>query len=518
MSYRNAVRLGGALAGSMIALSAITALAAPSGWLAVDGSIRSVTGAVRDWANSGIGGPAGCPAGAVDVGGTGGLFNCGAPGAGSAPPSPPTLTPAAAADPSIIGSAFIVDPISGDTTACGLGDPTVFAGGSKNGDAINSYSETTQSVPAKDDLGNVYAVSHTRADNGHPELYFAAERLVNNGDSHIDFEFLQDRITVASACSGAFVGHRTEGDLLATVDFTVGGSLAGVTVYQWHCLAEPGPQPPDGTLCDPSGTTPPQHYQSIGTPPSLSFLVNATTVPCGGWVCRDKITGNSTQVAANDFMEGGIDLQGLPFTGCFNTFWPHTRTAQSFTSTLKDFAGPASLPSCRRPNSASTSAGSGQSLAPGSSVSDTVNVSSPAGFTPTGSVSFFFCGPSQVSAGGCPAPNGAQVGAAKTLVGGNATSDSTSNTSTLGRYCWRTDYTPDAQSQGVYLPATDTNATSECFTSAAAPTPTPTPSTPGLPATGAPPSPRPALPAWLAIMAGISAAALVAAGRARSRR
>jgi len=496
-----------ALAAAGIVLSTVAAFAAPSGWLALDGSIRSATGAVRDWANSGLGGPAGCPAGAVDVGGSGGLFNCGAPSGGAGPPSPPVLTPAAAADPSIIGSVFIVDPISSDTTACGVGDPTVIAGGGKNGDAISSYSLTTQSVPPKDDLGNVYAVSHTRADNGHPEFYFAAERLTNKGDSHIDFEFLQDRIGITAACSGSFVGHRTEGDLLATVALIVGGTVPTTTVYQWHCVAEPGPQPPDGTVCDPAGASPPQHYQSIGTPASIFFLVNAATVPCGGWVCRDQFTGNSTQVASNDFMEGGIDLQGLPFTGCFNTFLPHTRSAPEFDSTLKDFTGPAPLASCRNPTSSSTSTGAGGSLAPGSTVSDTAILASPAGFAPTGSLSFFLCGPAQVTAAGCPSPNGVQVGAAKTLVGGSATSDPTSNTWASGRYCWRTEYVPDALSQGVYLAASHTDATSECFTAA----PSPVSDTPGLPSAGTPPDPSraPLTLLWLVAVAGLAAASWV---------
>jgi len=493
-----------ALAAAGIVLSTVAAFAAPSGWLALDGSIRSATGAVRDWANSGLGGPAGCPAGAVDVGGSGGLFNCGASSGGTAPPSAPVLTPAAAADPSIIGSVFIVDPISGDTTACGPGDPTVLAAGGKNGDPISSYSLITKTtVGPKEDLSNVYAVSHTRADNGHPELYFAAERLTNNGDSHIDFEFLQDRIGITAACSGSFVGHRTEGDLLAVVDLTNGGSAATLSLWQWHCVAEPGPQPPDGTVCDPAGTSPPQHYQSIGTPPSIFFLVNAATVPCGGWVCRDQKTGNSTQVEAGDFMEGGIDLQGLPFTGCFNTFLPHTRESGQFTANLVDFTGPAPLASCRNPTSSSTSTGAGGSVAPGATVTDTATLSSPAGFAPTGSVSFFLCAPAppaQVT--DCPSPNGVQVGAAKTLSAGSATSDPTSNTSASGRYCWRTEYVPDAVSQGVYLAATHTDATTECFTAAVAS------NTPGLPSTGTPPDPgrAPLTLLWLVAVAGLAAA------------
>jgi len=483
-------------------------LAAPSGWLALDGSIRSATGTVRDWGNSGSGAPQGCAAGAVDVPGTGGIFNCGTPGAGSNPPSPPALTPAAAADPSIISSAFIVDPIATDTTSCGSGDPTVIVPGSKNGDPIDSYSLTTkQGFPAKDDLGNVYALSHTRSDNGHPELYFAAERLVNNGDSHIDFEFLQDSVKITSACSGSFVGHRTEGDLLAVVDLTNGGLTAEIAVFQWHCAAEPGPQPADGTVCDPSGSTPPQHYQPIANPGTVTFLVNAVDIPCGGWVCRDKITGTTTTVAARDFMEGGIDLQGLPFTGCFNTFLPHTRSAQSFSANLFDFTGPSPLASCRTPLTTSTSTGAGGSVAPGSSVTDTAAVSSPAGFAPTGSVSFFLCGPAPELVAGCPS-GGAQVGAAKMLAAGTASSDPTSSTATAGRYCWRTEYAPDAQSQGVYLAATHTNASTECFTVAVAPAPSPTPdlAAPGLPNTGRPPSgPRlPAEAAWLLAAAAVT--------------
>lgn len=513
-----------ALAGAPAAQAAIRATG-PSTWLDLDGSIRynPAAGGSHDWANSGAASPLNsCPAGAVDLNGAGGLFNCGSPGPAGGPPNPPALTPAAAADPSIISAAFIVDPISSDTTACGSGDPSVIAGGGKNGDPIGSYSLTTQSVPDKDDLGNVYAVSHTRADTGRPELFFAAERLVNNGDSHIDFEFLQSRVSITNTCAGSFTGQRTEGDLLAAVDFTGGGATAGITLYQWHCVAEPGPQPADGTVCDPAGTTPPEHYQTLPTPPALNFLVNAADVPCGGWICRDKLSGSSAVVSARDFLEGGIDLQEIPFTGCFNTFLPHTRTAQSFTSGLKDFTGPAGIDSCRTPALAS-SAGPGGTVAPGATVSDAFTAGSGgAGFTPTGTVSFFLCDPALVTAAGCPS-GGAPEGTA-TLVAGSAGSNP-ATVSGLGTYCWRAEYAPDANSTGVYLPSSHTNAGSECFTVAAAPAP------PGFPNTGGGPAaaPRAAGPApgdrpWWPLLAtglllGLASAAawrrLRAAARAR---
>ena len=339
--------MAAALAGSPASI-----LAAPSTWLEIDSNILTDAppGAIHDWANSGAASPTNtCPPvpGTVNVSGSGGLFNCGSPGSGSAPPSPPGLTAAASADKSIVSTLFAVDPLSSDTTACGAGDSTVLGGGLKNGDDINTFNFSTGNVPAKDDLGNIYAVSRIRAD-GHHELFFAAERLVNNGDSHMDFEFMQSKVTRSAGCSGTLSGHRTEGDLLLAVDFTNGGSLAGNSLFQWHCNADPGPQPPAGTVCDPSGATPVPHYQQIAPlPGTLTFLVNAATIACGGWICRDAVTGNATQIAANDFMEGGIDLAVLPFTGCFNTLLPHTRTAQSFTSGLKDFSGPDPFHTCR---------------------------------------------------------------------------------------------------------------------------------------------------------------------------
>src|SRR5438093_3176590 len=229
-----------------LSFTALQVFAAPSGWLNVDGNIQFAGGGgTVDWANSGPAGAA-CANGGVNISGSGGLFNCGAPGAGGNPPTAPTLTPAAAADASIISAVFIVDPISGDNPPCGPDDPTTLGGGQKNGDAITSYTFDHSTVPAKTELSNVYAVTHTRSDNNHPEIYFGAEKLTGNGDTHMDFEFLQSAVALTAGCSGSFTGNRTEGDLLVSVDFANGGAVPAASVHQWHCAVEPGPQPPDG--------------------------------------------------------------------------------------------------------------------------------------------------------------------------------------------------------------------------------------------------------------------------------
>src|SRR5262249_59751729 len=78
----------------------------------------------------------------------------------------------------------------------------------------------------------------------------------------------------------------------------------------------------------------------------------------------------------------------------------------------------------------------------------------------TGTVTFFVCQPNEVTAGqGCVAPAGTAIGSAKTLSSGQATSDATTNTTAVGTYCWRAEYSGD----GFYNTSSHTNATTECF-------------------------------------------------------
>src|SRR5262249_20984658 len=54
------------------------------------------------------------------------------------------------------------------------------------------------------------------------------------------------------------------------------------------------------------------------------------------WSYRDK-SGN-TQPQAGEFLEEGVDLTALGLSGCFNSFLAETRSSQSPTATLSDFA------------------------------------------------------------------------------------------------------------------------------------------------------------------------------------
>ena len=89
----------------------------------------------------------------------------------------------------------IAEFIADDLSVGGLVDTTTYPGGggsNKNNDPISSWHWGTASVPAKDDLSNVYA--YATLYEGHLIIYVGFERITANGDSHIDLEFFKDNV------------------------------------------------------------------------------------------------------------------------------------------------------------------------------------------------------------------------------------------------------------------------------------------------------------------------------------
>ena len=410
------------------------AQATPSSFLELDGNV--VSNGALDWANgsttNGVEDSTlsqsngGAAPSTYSRSGSGGVFDGGVFNGNTTPPTNPPRTTAAANDTTIVAAQFKVDPLSVDHVTCNnggtpkavTGDPTVYTGtGSEtNGDLLSSDTFGYGSVPNKDDLSNVYALAHIDAtaphtppagDVGVNEVFFGAERVINTGDSHIDFEFLQNKVTIPDSCAGNFAGDRAEGDFLLSVDFTAGGNFGGIQLYRWDCLLpaknKPYPtQPIDGTVCNPPahGQTSGPHYQPTGTD-AVQINVNGhpnndnsieNNIKCGGWVCRNADGSPTAQIGTNELMEGGIDLKQLGFTGCLSTFLPHTRSSQSFTATLKDFE---IIPfnTCATPTITTTirnAAGddvTNTSQALGTVLHDTATLHGTAG-VPTGSVSY----------------------------------------------------------------------------------------------------------------------------------
>ncbi|MDQ1456480.1 MAG: hypothetical protein QOH28_2100 [Actinomycetota bacterium] len=350
-----------------------------------------------DWANNGALTSSNVVGSTWSRAGSQGLFDGGVYNGSTKPPTAPGLTAAGLAlkaSGTMDSSAFMADPLSSDSFSCGgatvNGDPTTFAGaGSEtNNGQLNTFTYgTSGNNPPKDDVSNVYAISHNTASAN--EVFFGGERIVNNGSSHIDFEFLQASLNIPNPCAaGTMSGHRTQRDLLLSTDFTNGGALSGYQLYSWSCNGKaPGTAgydaAKDATICDPAangnpGSGDPQ-YVAVSNSVS-SFGVNAANITCGGWVCRDGSGTGTPTLLANAFMEGGIDLTAAGFTGCISTFLPHTRSSPSFTSVLKDFAGPVAFSNCKSPTittsqaSAGVTSGANITVGLGASVTDTATL------------------------------------------------------------------------------------------------------------------------------------------------
>ena len=319
----------------------------------------------------------------------------------------------------------------------------------------------------KDDLQNAYAavvqIPANAPDNaGHQVLYLGSERASPLGTSFAGFWLLKDP-NVGCSGSNDFSGHHTDGDLLIISDYTNGGGTQDVSVYKWV-----GDDATGGPVLD------------------TSF---------DGGICGSTSTDNACAIAnsapittpwsptghlANTFVETGIDLTSLlgDAGGCFTTFLAETRSSAEITATLKDFAG-GQLDTCVPPILATTATPGGSVNPTGVSTQHDVATISPVGGrpNPTGTISFFLCNPSEVTAGGCES-GGTQVGSPVTISSGSATSDDAdgSLTTTAGKYCWRAEYTPDAAGSNFYSAASHTDGDSECFFVQASPSIVTTPS------------------------------------------
>jgi hypothetical protein len=462
-----------------------------SGWLAMDGNIRYVSNGTNlfGFGNEGPAAGTTCTnAGAVDVAGTHGLFNCGSPGpAGDNPNAALTAN----GDGSIISRDFIPDPSgSQNQQGCTNGDSTSFAGGQKFGGSA-TYT-TPGPVNGKDDLSNAYFVARAQQAGdpspGDKELFFGLERAGSGGDDAVDIEFLQQGAAMAG-CTGPLTENRSQGDFGIEFDWVNGGGTPAPQLFVWECTGTTSGNPATGTACNP-GVAPFANagYVSVPFPTGSIQLaenggVAAPGTLCGGWVCA-----SGANVPATEFVEGGIDLAGVGLSAtCASSVVAATHSSQAFDSDLKDFVGPGPFSLC--PSTTTTTpvnTTGGPNI--GGTWDDTATVSGAFG-TPTGTMTFFSCSPSQLttaSATTCSNTIGTQI--AGTVSNPNpaildGSGDATSPPITpneVGTWCFAGYYSGVA---GKYAPSADASS-SECFQVGPAPSTTTTQQSASLSGTG----------------------------------
>jgi uncharacterized repeat protein (TIGR01451 family) len=358
--------------------------------------------------------------------------------------------------------------ISGDDEADGADTSYFKGGGSKDHLNLNNWEwSATDVAPDKDELLDVFAAVYE--DGSDTVVYFGADKFDDSGDAQIGYWFFQDNVSTDS--DGTFNGLHTEGDVLVLSDFTNGGEVDLICVYEWN---PPGDNiaagVPQDTGCDVGNNVTLvaagaecDVTSADGTFDVCAIVNNGTeTAP---WAFENK--DGDTDFAKGQFFEGGINLSQL-FGGdapCFSTFLAETRSSQEVEAQLKDFAL-GSLDTCVPPDLETDSSVSDADF--GEEVTDLATLSGSHGAV-EGTITFFICGPDLVNSNGCESGQAEQVGDPVEIENDEAESEAYDvgvTEDAVGTYCWRAEYTPSADSE--YLETEHTNATSECFEVAAA--------------------------------------------------
>jgi uncharacterized repeat protein (TIGR01451 family) len=260
--------------------------------------------------------------------------------------NPPTTTAAA------LASTFVTDAVNTNR------DDIYTGGGSKDVLGIQGgpWLFKNGKPQGKDDITHAYAALYKDPVTEDQILYAGLDRFDNSGDSTAGFWFFVNPIGqnpgVTTNGGHPFVGTHTTGDILLVSDFTVGGSVSTIKVFQW-------------VGDDATGSLVPLNN---GNPINGSTFAIVNGAPISvPWAYTNK--SGQHQPAAGEFLEEGINLTALGLNGCFSSFLAETRSSQSPTATLSDLVT-GSFETCevRLPNTASVAADNfngGQPIASG---------------------------------------------------------------------------------------------------------------------------------------------------------
>jgi uncharacterized repeat protein (TIGR01451 family) len=202
------------------------------------------------------------------------------------------------------------------TDPSGAADKGYTSGGSKDTNDVSQWKWTGGTVtPAKDDIKHAYAAVYAEQNN--LILYFGQDRALDqNGDANVGFWFLQNAVGLNA--DGSFAGTHKDGDILVQSEFTNGGSVSGVHIFKWQGGAL--------TLVSNQAQC---AGNKLGTADACA-IVNTGNIS----------TSWAGTLTAPYFFEGGLNLSALfpQSVPCFSTFLTNTRTSQSESAQLKDFA------------------------------------------------------------------------------------------------------------------------------------------------------------------------------------
>jgi hypothetical protein len=351
-------------------------------------------------------------------------------------------------------------------------DASTYTIGSKDILDVNGWSCTpANNVTDKGDIMNAYAVAYTNPTTGHKFMFFGLERNANAGDANVAFWFLQGSATCPAA-GGSFTGTHSNGDLLIVSAFTNGGSVSTINAYEWQSGALNTTPVATGGDCRSTTLT---HDPTCAE----SNTGSLGSIP---WLTENKADGVGHTLQSGEFFEGGVDLSAPSVNlanNCFNTFVPDTRSSQSLTATLYDYAL-GQLGECASTTSTLPVDATDTSQAPATSIpadpadasvtvkdKTTVGVTGIDSFNSTNAnnLSWHICGPTDPSTStqlcdGTTGNVGVAVGSTAITAGGIYYSPTVTLTE-AGRYCFRADFAGDS---AVGVPGSSDSSAAECFT------------------------------------------------------
>jgi len=212
----------------------------------------------------------------------------------------------------------------------GNADLDVFDGSNKVFANPNTYKWKAGSAPQKDDIQNGL-VYFTDDGTGNHWMRLAGDRRSINGESYIDYEFLQ--ATLTKNANGTFTsqgpdGGRTVGDILLTIHLTQGGAQAEFFAQRWQAV---------GAGFD---------YVPIAFPAGEAFVgANVDSTITSTY----DVFGSHTY-GENQFGEAAVNLDALlpNFSRCFGiaTVFVRTKSSTSNDAVLKDFIEPVQVNMC----------------------------------------------------------------------------------------------------------------------------------------------------------------------------
>jgi len=387
------------------------------------------------------------------------------------------------------------------TDAVNSSTDDTFCGGTKEKDDIAAWKWCNNATANdKNDLEHAYSAIYTVPNtatgtcggqpcSGDKILYVGADRFANNGDSGLGFMFLQTGLA-GNTCPAPSTGctfndgaggtpHHTNGDLYVVSQFTGGGEGVTVDFYEWTGgTGGSWSLLTSGVDCDAAPADDIACATVFGDGDRKTNLSEPSP-----WTFTTKFpgAGGASQFAEGTFFEGGVNLTAKNISGCFRTILVDTSQSQPINESDQDFVM-APFEGCTSgitttPQTAAGSTLTSAEIPAAARVDVKDHAAITVGGTDTfgGTVKFFLCGPFAANYAENCSTGGVQIGspaAGESVTGTNGAAAVDSDTATLtsvGKYCWRAEYSGDSQ---VGVPgSTDPSKSvanggtqSECFT------------------------------------------------------